>query len=190
VKDAHIEFLLEERSMMLALRTILPRILPEGYALDRNVFLRPHNGKSDLQKSIPAKARVFSSFHRPARIVIIHDQDSNDCQKLKADLLNLVKQNGNCPALIRIACRELEAWYLGDMDAVQKVYPKFKAAQHRSSAKFRNPDKVNASAELQRLIEGFQKGFAAREIPQYLEIEKNNSPSFSAFVTGLRQFLN
>ena len=56
-----VEFLLEEPSMVNCLEQILPKILPEGFVLNENCFLRPHNGKSDLLKSIPRKVRVFSN---------------------------------------------------------------------------------------------------------------------------------
>ncbi len=108
-----VEFLLEEVSMANILRELLPKILPDGYELDVNCFLRPHRGKSDLQKSVPRKMKVFSNFYEPARIVIIQDQDSQNCLQLKKRLESLCEQSGFCPFLIRIVCRELESWYLG-----------------------------------------------------------------------------
>lgn len=185
-----IEFLLEEPSMINSLEQLLPRILPEGFVLNENCFLRPHNGKSDLVKSIPRKIRAFSNIHHEEyRVVIIHDQDSNDCKHLKQELATLCLQNGDCPILIRIACRELEAWYLGDMDAIQKVYPNFKADQQRNKAKFRNPDSCNPSDELKKLIPNFQKGYASKEISKHISIENNRSISFGHFVSGLHRFL-
>lgn len=87
--DTHIEFLLEEPSMENVLKEILPPISPLGFELGVNCFLRPHQGKSDLKKSIPKKVRTFSNFYKPAKIIIIHDQDSNDCIELKNSLLDL-----------------------------------------------------------------------------------------------------
>ena len=186
-----VEFLLEEPSMVNYLEQILPKILPEGFVLNENCFLRPHNGKSDLLKSIPQKVKAFSKLtHEAYRIVIVHDQDSNDCKHLKQKLATLCIQNGDCPTLIRIACRELEAWYLGDMDAIQKVYPSFKADQHRNKAKFRDPDTCNPSEELKKLIPNFQKGYASKEISKYISIENNRSASFGHFVSGLKRFLS
>lgn len=184
-----VEFLLEEKSMMDVLEILLPKILPPPYKLNENCFLRPHNGKSDLRNSIPAKIKVFSNFHEETKIVILHDQDSNDCKVLKRDLVKLCRDNGDCPVLIRIPCRELEAWYLGDMMAIEKAYPRFKATLHRNKKKFRNPDACQASAELQKIIPTFQKGFAAKAIPKHMTIDNNASKSFNQFVSGLKQFL-
>lgn len=184
-----VEILVEEPSMENFLREVLPKILPPGYILDDNIFLRPHNGKSDLKKSIPNKIKVFSNYHLPAKVIIIHDQDSNDCKKLKKGLVELCKTNGKCPVLVRIACKELESWYLGDMDAIEKVYPKFKAKNFKKSAKFKNPDLLQASQELKILVPEFQKGFASKNISKFISVEKNTSPSFLQLITGISNFL-
>lgn len=184
-----VEILLEEPSMENFLRVLLPKILPPNYVLDENCFLRPHNGKSDLKKSIPNKIKVFSNYYEPARVIIIHDQDSNDCKILKKSLIDLCKVNGDCPVLIRIACRELESWYLGDMDAIEKVYPKFKAKNFKKVAKFRNPDLLQASQELKILVPEFQKGVASKNIAKFISIDKNTSLSFSHLISGIRKFL-
>jgi hypothetical protein len=184
-----LEILLEEPSMENFLREVLPKILPPAYVLDNNCFLRPHNGKSDLKKSIPNKIKVFSNYYELAKVIIIHDQDSNDCKKLKKSIVDLCKKNGNCPVLVRIACKELESWYLGDMDAIEKVYPKFRAKTFKKSAKFRNPDTLQASQELKILIPEFQKGFASKNISKFISVEKNSSPSFLQLITGISKFL-
>ena len=185
-----VEILLEEPSMENFLREVLPKILPPDYILDNNCFLRPHNGKSDLKKSIPNKIKVFSNYHEPVKVIIIHDQDSNDCRKLKKSLVELCKTNGNCGVLIRIACKELESWYLGDMDAIEKAYPKFKAKNFKKYARFRNPDLLQASQELKLLIPEFQKGFASKNISKFISIEKSTSTSFLHLVSGISKFLN
>lgn len=185
-----VEFLLEEPSMVNILTEILPKILPQQYELGTNYFLRPHQGKSDLKKSIPKKVKAFSDFREQVKIVILHDQDSNDCKELKRQIHELCTQSGYCPVLIRIVCKELEAWYLGDMDAIQNVYPRFKASNHRRTAKFRNPDICNASDELKKIIPDFQKGYASREIPKSMDIEVNTSESFNQFKNGILKFLS
>ncbi|MDX2282334.1 MAG: hypothetical protein NW218_22275 [Saprospiraceae bacterium] len=80
-----IEILTEEPSMENFLRGILPHVLPEDYQVDVNCFIRPHEGKSDLKKSIPKKFKAYPNFGYPVKVLIIHDQDSNDCVQLKSD---------------------------------------------------------------------------------------------------------
>ena len=66
-------FLLEERSMKVLLDIILPKILPEGVSFQTI----PHEGKSELEKSIPIKLRAWNEPN--VAFVIVHDQDSNNC---------------------------------------------------------------------------------------------------------------
>jgi hypothetical protein len=187
-----IEILVEEPSMEAVLKELLPKILPAPWELGVNCFIRSHEGKSDLKKSIPKKMKVFSHFYEPTGIVILHDQDSADCKKLKQDLLKLCTDNGNCPVLIRIICRELEAWYIGDFEAVQAAYPKFKAEKNKQKATYRNPNAlVNASEEVKKLVPDFQKGSGAKRIAPHLSPSSthNTSESFQQFLSGLKKFL-
>jgi hypothetical protein len=188
-KKQQVEFLLEEPSMANALKIILPQILPKGFELGINCFLRPHQGKQDLKKSIPKKIKTFSKFYIPSKIIIVHDQDSNDCKILKSELAKLCGDNGNCPVLIRIACRELENWYLGDMAAINKIYSDFKPKNHRYKSKFRTVDNTHGSDELESLIPTFQKGYASRNIPYHMNIANNRSISFNHFIVGVMKFL-
>lgn len=188
--DTWIEILVEEPSMENVLNILLPQILPEGYTLGVNCFVRPHQGKSDLQKSIPKKVQAYQNFPQQVLLIVIHDQDSNDCILLKENLIQIITQiNPNQPYLIRIACKELENWYLGDMPAIEQVYPKFKASKHQNKAKYRNPDHTFGAHELEQQIKTFTKGFASKSIPLHMDITTNNSPSFNQLVTGIQQFL-
>lgn len=185
-----VEILVEEKSMQAVLEIILPKILANKWILDENYFIRSHEGKTDLKKSIPSKVKVFSNYHTPAGVIVIQDQDSNDCKLLKTELFNLCRQHGQCPILIRIVCKELESWYLGDMNAIKQAYPKFKAEQHSLKSKFKNPDSiVNASKELEKILPEFQKVTSARNIAPYLDINGNNkSISFAQFISGVKLF--
>lgn len=186
-----VEILVEEPSMENFLRVILPQLLPEKYAVDRNCFIRPHEGKSHLQKSIPKKVQSYRGYtNASVKLILIHDQDSNDCKSLKDSLTALVKEvDRQLPALVRIACRELENWYLGDLEAVEQVYPDSKASKLKEKARFRNCDHLNGSEEMQRLSVNFTKSFASREIPKYMKLDTNRSVSFNHFIDGLRKFL-
>lgn len=74
-----IVFLLEERSMKELIDGLIPRILPEEVS-----FLSiPHEGKSDLEKSIPRKISSWRDADPNVKFVIVHDQDSNNCVELK-----------------------------------------------------------------------------------------------------------
>lgn len=59
--------------MKYFLEGLLPRILPEGVDFQ----LIPHQGKRDLQKTIPKKLRGWNE-PGDVRFVILHDQDNKD----------------------------------------------------------------------------------------------------------------
>lgn len=179
-------FLLEERSAKYLLEALLPKILSGlPYAGCRYI---PHRGKSDLRKSILGRLRDW--LEPNTFFVILHDQDSHDCQKLKQELQEICARQSKHTPLIRIACRELEAWYFGDLGAVEKAFPKFEAAQYQNKKKYRNPDDIDRpSKELQRIAKGFHKGIAAKKVPQYMDIENNSSKSFQHLVNGVQKLL-
>lgn len=186
---ARIEILVEEPSMAEFLRIILPNLLPAEWVIDNNIFIRKHQGKSDLRKSIPVKLKAFSHWHEPIGFIIMQDQDSNDCRLLKQELIDLCSPHKNIPTLIRIVCRELESWYIGDMEAIQKAYPEFKARTYSSKSKFRNPDLCNAKDELKKILPAYQETSAARNITPHISINTNRSESFRQFVNGLLVFI-
>jgi Domain of unknown function (DUF4276) len=191
MKDCRIEILTEEKSMELFLMGLLPRLLPEGYQLGVNCFIRTHDGKSHLQKSIPLKMKAFQQFPTPVKVLIVHDQDSNDCLILKSKLLSLAVQGSQqIPVVVRIACRELENWYLGDFESLGQLYTEVKAGKYAQKSKYRNPDSVFGAQELKALSRNFSKSEAARALGTTICIESNRSPSFRQLVSGLHKLIN
>lgn len=186
---ARIEILVEEPSMKEFLTILLPNVLDNQWSLNENYFIRSFEGKNDLQKNIPSKVKFLSNWnHESVGVVIMQDQDSSDCKILKQKLIDICNQNGNCPKLVRIVCRELESWYLGDFKAVSKAYPSFKYQNYINKSKFRTPDNCNASDELKKILPEFQKVGGAKKIAPFIIINQNNSESFKQTITGLIRF--
>lgn len=183
-KALHLVFLLEEPSAKSVLDGLLLRMLPKGKGISFETIA--HRGKSDLCKSIPHKLQAWQTPN--TRFIVLHDQDNHDCRLLKQDLSKLCQQAGRDDVLIRIVCRELEAWYFGDLSALEQVFQVKKLQALARKQKYRIPDNIDKPAnELEKLIKGFQKGLAARNMPQYMDIEHNNSVSFQQFVQGVQQ---
>ena len=182
----HLVFMLEEESAGHLLNVVLHKIpLPDGVSFQ----CVPHQGKSDLQKSIPRK---LAAWEQPnSFFIILHDLDSNpDCIALKNDLRQLCEKAGNHTPMICIICQELEAWYFGDLDAVEKAFPRFKAARYRNKLCYRDPDSiVRPSNELRKIVKGFNKGKAARTVPKHMDINQNTSTSFKHFINGIRHLV-
>lgn len=175
-----IVFLLEEQSMKEVLDTLLPKILPE------NVMFKtiPHSGKSDLQQSIPRKLKAWNT--PDTKFVIVQDQDSANCVQLKEQLVELARPAGRT-VLVRIACKELEAWYWGDLGAVSEAYGK-NLRGYAGKRKYRIPDQIDhPKRELQKLLPEHQQIDGARRISKYMSIEDNTSKSFQSFVSGVKK---
>lgn len=175
-------FLLEEPSMKYLLDELLPRILPK----DIDFQTIPHNGKRDLEKSIPRKLR---GWNEPGdiRFVILHDQDTKDCIALKQELLQLCSVTDK-PVLVRISCQEMESWYFGDVNALASAYNNPKLKEISKKKKFRTPDAIpSPKEELYRLIPEHQQIAGAKLVAPYMNIENNTSVSFNYFVSGVRR---
>jgi len=174
-------FLLEERSIVEVLRVLVPSLVPEHITC----HFVPHEGKSDLEKSIPRKLRAWRT--PGVRFVVVRDKDQGDCRDAKNKLLELCR-NGNRPdTLVRIVCHHLESWYLGDLAAVEKAFNLNGIARRQDQQKFRDPDVLsNAEQELRKLVPQYQKVSGSREIAQHLEVNNNRSHSFRVFLSGVR----
>jgi Domain of unknown function (DUF4276) len=101
-----------------------------------------------------------------------------------------VKESGRSHALVRVACRELEARLIGDWQAVADAFERPSLANQSRKEEHRNPDKLaNPVGVLRQHIPYYQKGEGARRIGKLLDPERNQSPSFRAFCSGLARLM-
>ena len=173
-------FMVEEVSMADFLEELLPRLVP-----GLEFLCVSHDGKNDLENSL---ARKLRSWRRPyVRFVVIRDQNGEDCRAVKAKLNALCVQGERPDSLTRVVCRELEAWYVGDGDALAGAYPDAarRIRTNLGKRRFRNPDDVVQPAKaLAKLIPTFQKRIAARAMGKLLSRE-NRSRSYQVFLAGV-----
>lgn len=95
---------------------------------------------------------------------------------------------GHPNAIIRIACKELESFFVGDWIAVSEGFNMPSLAKNSNSAKYRNPDLLGSpSAEIARIIKHYQKREGARKISPYLKFDRNKSNSFRVLVSTLHK---
>lgn len=169
--------------MKCFLDVLLPSILPNNTEYQTIA----HEGKQDLQKSIPRKLKVWN---RPdTKFVIIQDQDSNDCVKLKQDLVKLC-EGFYKDVLIRIACHELEARYFGDLKAVSEAYGKDVSFLAKKK-QYRVPDDIiNPKRELRKYLHEHQQISGAKKIAACMNVDDNTSVSFNVFVKGLKKLID
>lgn len=173
-------FFLEEPSARDFLEAILPRVLPAHITPHFLVF----EGKQDLEKQMVWRMKRWL---RPnSRFVVMRDQDSGDCRAIKSRLLGLCQQAGRPTATVRIVCKELETFFVGDWRAIAAGYSQPKLAAQAQKATFRQPDLLGSpSAEIKRLIPTYQKREGARTISPHLDLTGNQSTSFRVLLRTL-----
>lgn len=165
------------------LEGLLPRIVP-GLIPNQTFLCVTHDGKSDLERSVPRKLRAWRE--PGVRFVVVRDNDGGDCLALKASLLATCRQAGRDDTLVRIVCQELEAWYFGEPEALAEAFEGRDLSRLPRQARWHDPDALPRPAQLlAELVPEFQKLSGARRLASRLTRERNRSPSFHAFVDGV-----
>ena len=196
----HLELLVEEPSMEVFLRELLPRIL----SADCDFEIHPFQGKLDLLGNLGNRLRGYAQWLPDDwRILVIVDRDDDDCRQLKQRLedvasganLRTRSQAGGRPWQLvnRVVIEELEAWYFGDWEAVRSAYPRVSPTVPNQS-RYRNPDSVRGGTweAFERILKGrgyFRTGLrkmeAARTVAAYIDPARNRSHSFTKFRDAL-----
>jgi hypothetical protein len=176
-------FLVEERSMKEYLDVLLPKLLPESIA----TITIPHEGKTDLKQSVPRKLAAWNDPN--ARFAVLIDQDSNDCRRLKEEILSLCVAAGKPETLVRIVCRTLESWIMGDLHALGAAFGT-SFARHQNKNPFRVPDACgDPIGTVRQLHPTYQKTSGARLVAAHARVDsgENASASFRVFIAAVRR---
>ena len=179
----------EELSFKKLADQILPILLPK----DTGFKVYTHRGKQDLEQALTKTLPVISK--KPgAKVLITRDQDSGNCINVKRDLEKIITGKCFCQYKIRIVCHELECWMLGDMEAIAKAYPRFKAELYQYKADYRTVDRIaDAPERLIRIIPELKQNKSlpklefANRVASHMNIEANSSTSFKHFIIAIRQ---
>jgi hypothetical protein len=200
----HIEFLVEDMSTEVALQGLLPRMLEH----ETTFRLHTLGSKPVLLRKLPRILRGYSSWLPPDyRVVVLVDEDRQDCVELKSRLDQVAREAGLttlrdsrlggelCQCVCRIAVEELEAWFFGDWTALRTAYPRLLTSPpHR--AKYRHPDSIGGGTweQLEILLQragyyltGIPKIEVARRVAVHMEPKRNTSHSFQVFREALNE---
>jgi Domain of unknown function (DUF4276) len=181
-----IVFCLEELSAQSFLESLLGRINLGNVPVRYIVF----EGKQDLESQLTRRLRGYRNTE--AIFIVMRDQDSApDCKIVKNTLRSLCDQGQRPNAIVRIACRELEAFYWGDLSAVEQALQTNGLAQLSRRRRFRDPDRiVNPSTELRKVTRGrYQKVSGSREIGKCISIDNIGSKSFQVLLQSIQAAL-
>ncbi|HOZ47193.1 MAG TPA: DUF4276 family protein [Candidatus Hydrogenedentes bacterium] len=197
-------FLVEEETARIVLDAIVPRIVG-----DIPFHVHCSRGKQDLLRKLPHRLAAYQSMPSDATcVVVLIDEDRQDCHVLKATLEEHALKAGFATkssrreerfrVLNRIAVEELEAWFFGDIEALTSAYPHVPRTLHLKRG-LRDPDAIKGGTweALERVLMkagyhkgGLQKIRAAREVTAYMDPARNQSHSFQVFMDGLRALIN
>ena len=203
----HIEILVEEPSMEVALRLLLPKVLG-----DVSFEVYPYQCKDELLLRLPERLHGYvlrrandAWFRDCCRIIVVLDRDDDDCVGLKhrleeeaarVGMVTRARAGAGAYALVnRLAIEELEAWYFGDWEAVRAAYPGAPASVP-AQAKYRRPDEIAGGTweAFERIMQkagyfrgGLRKIQAAQAIAAQMDPERNTSPSFRALRDVLQE---
>jgi hypothetical protein len=180
----------EEASIKSVFDIILPKILPENISFS----IYKHQGKRDLEKAI-AKAVPSISKMPDSKILIVMDQDNADCKAVKKHIIDdLINGHCHCSYFVRIVCRELESWFLGDLGAVGKAYTRFKATEHSHKTELKDVDYITTPHKyLCKIIpeysrrETLPKIETASKIAPFMNLENNKSKSFNHTIDAIKK---
>jgi len=199
-----LEIIVEEESMQAALESLMPKIL-EGRAQWKSIKMR---NKMDLIKKLPDRLRAYKrriNDGENLKIVVLLDQDKDDCVTLKNKLEQIAQEAGlstksyhpgqdDFQVVNRIVVEELEAWFMGDVEALKKAFSSLNRAKFPSH--FNNPDQGGTWERLYRFLKkqgiyrsSYPKVKAARKIAPHIDPHRNRSRSFHAFCRGVEACL-
>jgi len=208
------EVLTEDRSGAIVMDRLMERIL-SPLVSDYEVSVRPHRGRGDVPTNpyqppkaeasglldlLPAKLRAYDRVYAGTDfiLVVVMDSDYHSPAELKNELITLCKKHApSLPFVIGLCVEETESWLIGDEQAILKAYPE----ADLSALENYEQDSVCGTWEVlcrcllgnkaERVIRvgypaiGQYKHEWALRISEYMEPEKNVSPSFKRFLSYL-----
>lgn len=214
----HFEFLVEGQVELTALSILIPKILgdynqPHTWKIHKHRGIgripddpsRPPNQKNPtLLHNLPSKLRAYGNAGRTDLVVVllVDLDDRHNCVTFKDELVNLLNYCSQKPAyLVRIAIEELEAWFLGDQQAIKQAYPQVdqsilnayvQDSQCGTWEKLADAIYPGGSHALSqygkrsvKILE--QKRIWASKICPFINEHNNQSPSFKAFCDGVKK---
>lgn len=172
----------------------------------KNTATETHTGKllNNLATVLDGLNRAYSKNpNYPFAVIVVVDNDNRDTNAFRAEMEAVAqKKNVTIDHVFCIAIEEIEAWLLGDIEAVKAAYP------HAKMDVIRGYQQDSICGTWEKLAEAVYKGGLkklkkqgsfeigkmkcewAEKIGAKMVIDKNESPSFQFFVSEIRKRLN
>jgi len=207
----HYEFLTEDQSSKRAMEILAPKLLGKNDTYRFHPYkgigrtpkgLRPRTDadKRILLDQLPRLLQGYGKTPHSGLVVILCDLDDRDKLQFLSELRGVLHTCDPRPeAVFCIAIEEFEAWYLGDLPAVRKAYPRAKSAvlngyindsicgtwELLADAVYRGGHHALLKKGWQAV--GEQKSIWASTISPHMSVDENRSLSFRDMCAKLRR---
>lgn len=220
IPDMHIEILSEDKSGAFVVEK-LTRGIADKVGCDAQITVRPHRGCGSLPKDLsakppkytgslldllPAKCRAYNEVYKGTDMVLvaIMDSDQKDPNELRQEMYAVMhKYAPDIRSVVGLCTEEIEAWLLGDREAVRKAYPNLDedalcgyeqdsvCGTWETLCRVVEPDNADDLIDIGYPAIGHYKSRWAITIARYMEADNNISPSFlnyrNAIETAMRR---
>ena len=200
----HAELFVEDASTKEALEILINRLSRSVGSF--SFAITAFHGKGQMLAEIEQRLLPIVRSRWADAVILIIDQDEDDCRDLKRTLV-AAALNAGLPATgpherpvnvtVRIAISELESWFLGDPAAIRRAYPRLRRSDLRITG---DVDALPQAWErLQRplLRRGYYeqrmpKTIVARRIAEQMTITpgENRSHSFNVLLNTLHALVD
>ena len=212
----YFQFLVEDKSGSILIEKLMGKLCQSYQAVEYRC--KPFKGLGGFKKkATPAETKTgkllndlsiyLKGFDKSlqgieAAIIVVVDNDTRNTEEFRSKLEDVAAQNDiSIEHVFCIAVEEMEAWLLGDKDAIKRAYPNAKLSMMKSYqqdsicgtwevlADVVYPGGVRQmKKECQTYMEiGAWKCEWAGKIGEKMRIDENGSPSFRDFITNIRR---
>ena len=209
----HFQFMVEDKSGAILVKAIMDKdvFVKDGVTYDckhfkglggftpKNTVKETKTGKllNDLATYLRGYNKSLSGLGKNVAIFIVLDNDRNDPKAFKKELLEVAKRNNiSVDHVFCIAIEEMEAWLLGDEDALKQAYPLAKLnilhtyEQDSICGTWEKLADIIYKGGIKQLKKDFSsyveigkiKCEWAEKIGEHMILENNKSPSFKHFI--------
>ena len=212
----HFEILVEDQSGKKALDILVPKIIGDEHTFKVISYKGLGHIPRDLSGSTdPNKRILLDRLHKllcgygktfvnwpdyPAAVIVVCDLDNKHLTKFLGELNTILETCSPKPETrFCIAIEEGEAWFLGDIPAVKKAYPRTKTAILNNYVNDsicgtweRLADAIFPGGSQKLLVQGWwrvgaEKSAWSTKITPHMDVKNNKSQSFCFFNQTLKE---
>lgn len=216
----YFQFLIEDKSTEILVNHVMEKLVNQytereiiwniksfggiGHLRKKGSVLEQKTGKllNDLPMYMKGFSRVLQNMEH-ATLIVVLDNDKRDVEQFRKDLEEVAVSNMVlCDYVFCVAIKEIEAWLLGDTEAITKAYPDAKMQYIRKYEQDSISETWEVLADivyphgLSKLKKkangnyseiGKMKCEWADKIGKYLHLHENISPSYQYFIGELEK---